>query len=173
MPSRSPVVFLFLFAALLPLAACGSSGNRQPDQQASAQLSFGVDMARQGLWKEALFRFTEAEKLDPNNPRIQSNLGVAYEASGQFDKALSSYQKALQLAPNDKGIRSNYSRFVEFYQGFKGDKTKGGGLPSSTTTINKPAASPATAPPRQPGISEPPSIPGDTPPPPADNRPPL
>jgi len=172
MPSRSPVVFLFLFAALLPLAACGSSGNRQPDHQASAQLSFGVDMARQGLWKEALFRFTEAERLDPNNARIQSNLGVAYEASGQFDKALSSYQKALQLAPNDKGIRSNYSRFVEFYQGFKGDKTKGG-LPSSTTTTNKPAAPPATAPPRQPGISEPPSIPGDTPPPPADNRPPL
>jgi tetratricopeptide (TPR) repeat protein len=173
MPSRSPVVFLFLFAALLPLAACGSSGNRQPDQQASAQLSFGVDMARQGLWKEALFRFTEAERLDPNNARIHSNLGVAYEASGQFDKALSSYQKALQLAPNDKGIRANYSRFVEFYQGFKGDKTKGGGLPSSTTTTNKPAAPPATAPPRRPGISEPPSIPGDTPPPPADNRPPL
>ena len=171
MPSRSSVVFLFAFAALLPLAACGSSGNRQPDQQASAQLSFGVDMARQGLWKEALFRFTEAEKLDPNNARIQSNLGVAYEASGQFEKALSSYQKALQLAPNDKGIRANYSRFVEFYQGYKGEKKAGPSKP--TTTTNKSTAPPATAPPRQPGISEPPSIPGDTPPPPADNRPPV
>src|SRR5436305_3895133 len=170
MPSRSPVVFLFLLAAVCALPAC--SGNRQQPDQASAQLAFGVDMARQGLWKEALFRFTEAETLDPNNARIHSNLGVAYEASGQFEKALSSYQKALQLAPNDKGIRSNYSRFVEFYQGYKGDKTKGG-QPSSTTTTNKPAAPPATAPPRPPGISEPPSIPGDTPPPPADNRPPF
>jgi tetratricopeptide (TPR) repeat protein len=161
---------LFLAAAALAVIAC--SGNRQPDQ-ASAQLSFGVDMARQGLWKEALFRFTEAEKLDPGNPRIQSNLGVAYEASGQFEKALSAYQKALQLAPNDKGIRSNYSRFVEFYQGYKGDKTKGGS-PKPTATANRTAAPPATAPPPlQPGAPEPPSIPGDTPPPPADNRPPL
>lgn len=173
MPSRSVVAFLSLFAALLPLAACGSSGNRQPDQQASAQLSFGVDMARQGLWKEALFRFTEAERLDPNNARIQSNLGVAYEASGQFDKALSSYQKALQLAPNDKGIRSNYARFVEFYQGFKGEKTKSG-QPQSTSTTHKATAPPATAPPPlTPGVSDPSSLPGDTPPPPADNRPPL
>ena len=170
MPSRSPVVFVFLFAALLPLAACGSSGNRQPDQQASAQIAFGVDMARQGLWKEALFRFTEAEKLDPNNPRVHSNLGVAYEASGQFEKALSSYQKALQLAPNDKGIRANYSRFVEFYQGYKGEKKAGPSKPTSTT--NKPAAPRATAPPAQPGLPGP-SVPGDTPPPPADNRPPL
>lgn len=168
MPSRSPVVCLFLLAALVALPAC--SGNRHQPDQASAQLAFGVDMARQGLWKEALFRFTEAEKLDPDNPRIHSNLGVAYEASGQFEKALSSYQKALQLAPNDKGIRSNYSRFVEFYQGYKGEKKAGASKP--TTTINKPAAPPATAPPRQPGIPEP-SVPGDTPPPPADNRPPF
>ncbi|HEY3569810.1 MAG TPA: tetratricopeptide repeat protein [Thermoanaerobaculia bacterium] len=180
MPSRSSVVFLFLScAALLPLAACGSSGNRQPDQQASAQLTFGVDMARQGLWKEALFRFTEAEKLDPNNPRVHSNLGVAYEASGQFEKALSSYQKALQLAPNDKGIRANYSRFVEFYQGYKGEKKAGPSKPATTTTAttNRTAPPPPTttpaAPPRQPGVSEPPSIPGDTPPPPADSRPPF
>jgi tetratricopeptide (TPR) repeat protein len=169
MPSR-PFVAVFFLATLLALGAC--SGNRQPDKP-SAQLSFGVDMARQGLWKEALFRFTEAARLDPGNARIQSNLGVAYEASGQFDKALSSYQKALQLAPNDKGIRTNYARFVEFYQGFKGDKTKGGGLPKSTSTTNKAAPPPTAAPPLQPGISDPPSIPGDTPPPPADNRPPL
>src|SRR5215813_7938409 len=139
MPSRSPVVLLFLLTALCALPAC--SGNHQPDQ-ASAQLSFGVDMARQGLWKEALFRFAEAEKLDPSNPRIQSNLGVAYEASGQFEKALSSYQKALQLAPNDKGIRANYSRFVEFYQGFKGDKKAGASKTTATTTASSNKAAP-------------------------------
>jgi tetratricopeptide (TPR) repeat protein len=178
MPSRSPVVLLFLLAAaLFALPAC--SGNRQQPDQPSAQLSFGVDMARKGLWKEALFRFTEAERLDPNNPRIQSNLGVAYEASGQFEKALSSYQKALQLAPNDKGIRANYSRFVEFYQGYKGEKKPGAPkTTTATTTPNKaapspPATNPPTAPPRRPGVSDPSSLPGDTPPPPADNRPPF
>ena len=128
MPSRAAATVSLL--AALTLAACSS--NRQPDK-ASSQLDFGVDMARRGLWTEALFRFREAERLDPDNPRIQSDMAVAYEASGQWDKALASYQKALRLAPNDKGIRTNYARFAEFYQGFKGDKTKPGDAKATTS----------------------------------------
>jgi Flp pilus assembly protein TadD len=107
-----------LGVALLPLVACGGSA-AVPSNQVSAQLSFGVDMARRGLWDEALFRFEEAAKLDPNNPRIESNLGVAYEAAGDFDQALKHYQSALRLAPADREIKANYARFVEFYQSFK------------------------------------------------------
>jgi tetratricopeptide (TPR) repeat protein len=167
MRSRAATACLCLFTALLPLSAC--SGNSQPNQ-AAAQLSFGVDMARRGLWDEALFRFQEAEKLDPQNPRIQSNMGVAYEASGQFDKALESYKRALNLAPNDKDIRANYGRFVEFYQGFKGEKTaKPGDTKAGTTPVRPPGAAPAPA---VPPAGEPPSTPEDAPPPPTDNRPP-
>ena len=90
MPSRAAATVSLL--AALTLAACSS--NRQPDK-ASSQLDFGVDMARRGLWHEALFRFEAAERLDPNNARVQSDIGVAYEAAGQFDKALSYYQNAL------------------------------------------------------------------------------
>ena len=162
-------------AVLFPLAAC--SGNGQPNQ-ATAQLSFGVDMARRGLWNEALFRFQEAEKLDPGNARVQSNLGVAYEAAGQFDKALEYYQKALRIAPNDKEIRANYGRFVEFYQGFKGEKTP------KTEDFNAPPPTPepggrVTPPePSEPPVPPPgapveePSAPEDVPPPPADVPPP-
>ena len=140
-------------------------------------------MARRGLWHEAMFRFKEAERLEPDNPRIQSNLGVAYEAQGDFELALAAYQKALKLAPNDKGIRTNYARFVEFYQGFKGEKTAKSGLDKATTTTQKggkagerPAngPGPATPPsPRGPSDLPQPSPPGDVPPPSADNRPPL
>jgi tetratricopeptide (TPR) repeat protein len=173
MPLRSVHAPLFLTALFL-LSAAGGWARPNP---AASQLSFGVDMARRGLWNEALFRFQEAEKIEPDNPRIQSNLAVAYEASGKFDQALASYQKALKLAPNDKGIRTNYARFVEFYQGFKGEKTaKSGdkGLP----TVRRPAVPPtrpqptAPEPGTRPGTPEP-STQGDTPPPPADNRPPL
>jgi tetratricopeptide (TPR) repeat protein len=163
MSSRAAAVSLL--AAALTLAACSS--NRQPDKP-SSQLDFGVDMARRGLWHEALFRFEAAERLDPNNARIQSDIGVAYEAAGQFDKAQSYYQKALKLDPNDKGIRTNYSRFVEFYQGYKGDKTKSGGVPKATATTH-PAA--PLAPRVNPGPSEP-STRGDAPPPPTDASPP-
>ena len=142
--------FATLFVLFLTLTACSGYGR---SDQASSQIAFGVDMARRGLWDEALFRFQAAERLDPQNPRIQSNIGVAYEASGQFDKALEAYQRALRLAPNEKDIRANYTRFVEFYQGFKGEKTG--------------AAKPPAATPDEP------STPEDAPPPPADVRPPL
>ena len=168
---RSSIAAVGLLACLAFCAAC--SGYEQPNQ-ASTQLSFGVDMARRGLWEEALFRFHEAEKLDPQNPRIQSNLGVAHEAAGQFDKALDAYKKALQLAPNDKNIRTNYARFVEFYQGFKGEKTTKAAdqaKPQQGARRPPPAGQPkpGAAPVPPPGE---PSTPEDVPPPPADNRPP-
>jgi tetratricopeptide (TPR) repeat protein len=177
MPLRPAVIVLL--APLLALAACGYG---RPNQAAS-QLGFGTDMARRGLWHEAMFRFKEAERLEPDNPRIQSNLGVAYEAQGDFELALAAYQKALKLAPNDKGIRTNYARFVEFYQGFKGEKTAKSGLDKATSTTHKGSKTgerpangpgPATPPsPRGPSDLPQPSPPGDVPPPPADNRPPL
>ena len=166
-------------AAVLLLLAPGASHGKS--NEASSQLAFGVDMAKRGLWKEALFRFQQAEKLEPENPRIQSNLGVAAEAAGQFEKALEYYQKALRLAPNDKGIRTNYTRFVEFYQGFKGKKDpKKGSLtmpaPSATPPPAPPAGKPAAVPepviPPPPATGPKPSAPEDTPPPAADVRPP-
>ena len=176
---RSANLCLVCLAAVLLLLAPGVSHAKSDG--ASSQLAFGVDMARRGLWKEALFRFQQAEKLEPENPRIQSDLGVAAEAAGQFDKALEYYQKALRLAPNDKGIRTNYTRFVEFYQGFKGKKeAKKGSLtmpePSATPPPappgGKPAATPEpTVPPTTPALGPKPSAPEDTPPPSADNRP--
>jgi tetratricopeptide (TPR) repeat protein len=159
---------VFFFAAAALVAACSGYGR---SDQSAAQLAFGVDMARRGLWDEALFRFQEAEKLDPQNPHIQSNLGVAYEASGQFDKALERYKQALSLAPNDKDVRTNYARFVEFYQAFKGEKTTkaDGTAKSGPANSGAPAGQPGGA---QPEPPQPPSTPEDTPPPPADDRPP-
>ena len=171
---RSAKICHVCLVAVLLLLAPGVSHAKD---QASSQLAFGVDMARRGLWKEALFRFQQAEKLEPENPRIQSNLGVAAEAAGQFDKALEYYQKALRLAPNDKGIRTNYTRFVEFYQGFKGKKdAKKGSLTMPAPSAPPPPAPPAAKPPAvpepvMPGLK--PSAPEDTPPPAADVRPPV
>ena len=151
-------------AALLPLA-CGSA---QPTQSAKGQLEFGAEMAERGLWNEALFRFRQAERTGPDNPRVWNNLAVAYEATGNYDEALKSYRRALELDPGQLEIKRNYARFVEFYQSFKpkkGDEAKG------SLTLTPPPAPPATRP-AQPVPPPDADRPPDIPPPPAPPPPP-
>ena len=87
--------------------------------QAGSQLHFGVDMARRGLWNEALFRFQRALIERPGDAQILNNVAVAYEALGLFDEALEAYREALDAASANRDLRANYSRFLEFYQSFK------------------------------------------------------
>jgi hypothetical protein len=165
-PSRCSRALATLLAGgvLALLGAC--TGYGKPDTP-STDLAFGVDMARRGLWNEAMFRFEAAARAEPDNGHVQSNLGVAYEAQGNFDKALEQYKKALQLAPDDKGIRANYARFVEFYQAFKNPNSKTAkskGTPGSgkgkSTGVPGSAGSPAATPPSSsPPSSSPPASP--------------
>jgi len=112
-------------AAAVPLlaltVACGSSGGAVTvaAPQPTSQMEFGVTMAQRGLWSEALFRFQQADRESPGDPKVLNNLAVAYEATGQYDKALASYKEALQVAPENRDLRRNYARFVEFYQSFR------------------------------------------------------
>ncbi|HEY8020673.1 MAG TPA: tetratricopeptide repeat protein [Thermoanaerobaculia bacterium] len=163
-PRRSPrrqatPLLLASLAILLPLAACG--GGPASNASATTQLSFGVSMARRGLWQEALFRFREAERLDPRNAHVQNNLGVAYEAAGDFDKALEYYKKAIAIAPDSREVKNNYTRFVEFYQGFKAKPGKGE-VPKAKSKRGAPEAAPASqpSPPSQPLFPDRPPAPG-------------
>lgn len=112
-----PVCRLLLPLALLLIVACG--GHPQPGTTASQQLAFGVEMAKRGLWNEALFRFRQADSLNPNDGRILNNLAVAYEATGQFEQALDTYRTAIDLAGSSEELRANYSRFSEFYATYR------------------------------------------------------
>lgn len=115
--------------ALATLAACGSGGGggarTAPVDSSPAQLDFGVEMARRGLWAEALFRFKQAERLAPGDPQILNNMAVAYEALGEFDQALEVYQRAIKADRTNRDLRRNYSRFIEFYRAFRPDKAEG------------------------------------------------
>ena len=113
---RSTCCWLLAAGLVAPAVAAGKPA---PAKAAAEQLAFGVDMAKRGLWSEALFRFEQARQLDPADAKVWNNLAVAYEAVGRFDEAHAAYKEAVKLAPTNKSLKRNVSRFLEFYQGFK------------------------------------------------------
>ena len=139
------VVGVFL---LLTGPGAADAQKRKVTPEAREQWKFGVDMANRGLWSEALFRFEQARRIEPEHPKILSNIAVAHEALGLFEEALSYYQQALRLAPRERDVRRNYSRFVEYYQNFKGDPAEeepGAEGPAAATALPGDSAGSASA----------------------------
>jgi len=121
MRHRLPALIVGLTVAL-GWVGLPTRGEAAGKVKTGSQIEFGVDMARRGLWSEALFRFQRASVERPNDPRVLNNIAVAYEALGLFEKALEAYQQALDVSPGNRELRANYSRFLEFYQSFKPDE---------------------------------------------------
>ena len=106
-----PVVALAAAATAASIAIASPEGDKQ--------IRFGTEMAEQGNWREAMFRWRRALAIEPGNPRLHNNLAVAYESLGQYDRADSEYRAAL-AAPGAAGeIRQNYALFLKFYERFK------------------------------------------------------
>ena len=137
---RRPRVLALIAGVLLlaTLAGAAEAQKRKVSPEAKEQWQFGVDMAGRGLWSEALFRFEQARRIEPEHPAILSNIAVAHEALGLFEEALDYYRQALRLAPRERDVRRNYSRFVEYYQNFKG-RPGGRGGPAAGCGGSRPA----------------------------------
>ncbi|PYQ11572.1 MAG: hypothetical protein DMH00_07800 [Acidobacteria bacterium] len=110
------------------------------------QMDFGVKAAKRGLWREALFRWEKALKLDPQNARLMNNLAVAYENSGQFEKADALYRQALRLDPGSRDIKQNYDLFSSYYKQILARRS-GRQEPPSASTQPKKEDAPEPAPP--------------------------
>lgn len=122
MKGRAFAVAGLLVGLFLSITVSGCSGTKSvalSSAGAGDQLRFGVEMARQGLWQEALFRFERANRLDPGNARILNNLAVAQEANGRFEAALETYREALRVDPRSPDLKQNYARFVDFYENYR------------------------------------------------------
>jgi Flp pilus assembly protein TadD len=83
------------------------------------QVEFGIKVAQNGLWNEALYRWEKATQLDPTYAAAWNNLAIAYEHEGKFEDAKKAYEKALALDPKNLMIRQNYDLFKEI-----NDRTK-------------------------------------------------
>jgi Tfp pilus assembly protein PilF len=106
MTSRAPLVALLVMVAAASLAA-------QDRDEAKKHVEFGIQVAQKGLWREAIFRWERATKIDPTYAAAHNNLAIAYEHEGELDKARASYEKALELDPDNALIKQNYELFKE------------------------------------------------------------
>jgi Tfp pilus assembly protein PilF len=99
-------------AALLALSPA-STAFADTRTDARAQVTFGIDVAGRGLWREAIYRWERAVQIDPTYAAAYNDLAVAYEHEGQLDKARKAYEKAMELEPGNAQIRQNYELFKE------------------------------------------------------------
>jgi len=75
------------------------------------ELRFAAKMARQGLWREALFRWEKVAKLRPDDGRVWNNIAVAREALGDSAGAREAYDRAMELSA-EQNILANRTLFL-------------------------------------------------------------
>jgi Flp pilus assembly protein TadD len=101
---------LAVISALLLTSATAAAQDRA---KAKEQVEFGIKVAQNGLWNEALYRWKRAVELDPTYAAAWNNLAIAFEHEGRFEDARQAYEKALQLDSKNMLIRQNYDLFKE------------------------------------------------------------
>ncbi len=85
-------------------------------------LRFAAQVAQKGDWREARYRWEQAAKRDPDNPRILNNLAVACEVLGDGEKARQLYERALTIGGSDARIEDNAARAALFRREAKAPK---------------------------------------------------
>jgi Tfp pilus assembly protein PilF len=109
MPGLKKLIALAV-VCLAVSATLASAGNRK---DAETQVEFGIRVASQGLWREAVYRWERAVEIDPTYAAAFNNLAVGYEQQGQVDKAKAAYEKATELDPHNIYIKQNFDLFKE------------------------------------------------------------
>jgi hypothetical protein len=89
---------------------------RAGTEDVSALLRFGTEMARDGNWREAKFRWERALREDPTDARVLNNLAIAEEALGEPARAKDLYARAIAAAPRDSRIGDNAARSSLFWR---------------------------------------------------------
>jgi len=101
-------------ALLLAAGAILSAAPRAAESTVQV-MRFAADMAKRGNWREARFRWEQAARDDPHNPRILNNLAVAHEALGEPEQARKLYHEADTLTGGKTIIGTNLMRAERFW----------------------------------------------------------
>ncbi len=104
---------LFLAAGVVMFGSCLPA--LASDATVDELLRFGTTMARGGNWREAKFRWEQALRQGPADPRLLNNLAVAAEALGEPERAGELYKRALAAGGRDSRVYDNAMRSASFW----------------------------------------------------------
>ncbi len=113
--TRAATVVLLTLLFLHPAAARAGDKEGPSSKEVKQMIKFGVSLGKQGLWKEALYRWREALRHDPDNPVLYNNIAVALESQGDLEGARESYRRAEELAGRAKYLKRNIENFEELF----------------------------------------------------------
>ena len=108
-----PALKKLIALAVVGMAVSATIAGAGDRKLAQSQVEFGIRVARQGLWREATYRWERAVELDPTYAAAFNDLAIAYEQAGELDKAKKAYQKAAELDPKNASIKQNIEFFKE------------------------------------------------------------
>lgn len=101
-------------ASSVVLACLLAAASARSAEDVGRLLDFGVEMAKNGNWREARFRWERAATAAPEDGRVVNNLAVSLEAMGDADGALALYAKALALTGLDARVDENLQKAKRF-----------------------------------------------------------
>ena len=112
---------LLLLSILLLLAACETTGGRDPatnmirygsDSPAENHVRIAKGYLEQGQMVFALEKAQEAVRIDRNHVEAQVVLALIYQRMGDSSMAEKHYSRAKKLAPNDPLVANAYGTFL-------------------------------------------------------------
>jgi tetratricopeptide (TPR) repeat protein len=112
---RLTLFVLMLLIALPAPAARNDDPTAPTNREIKQMIEFGISLGKQGLWKEALYRWREALRHDPENPILHNNIGVALESQGDLEGAREAYRRAEELKLRSRYLRRNREGFEELF----------------------------------------------------------
>lgn len=96
-----------LFMAVLAVLLSGCAMGAEARKKASYHYQMGLSYLGENNFTSALVEFSEAEKLDSDNPELLNYLGMVYFRKGKFEIAEKKYLKAIKLRPGYSEARNN------------------------------------------------------------------
>jgi lipoprotein NlpI len=83
-----------------------------PKDRAALHAELGAGYYERGRMDVAIEELTEAQTLDPTNPKVYNYFGLVYTVLGDNAKAEQNFQRALQIAPLDPDVRHNWGWYL-------------------------------------------------------------